>query len=277
MTATERLSLLLEAVQDAARVAGGVAMRHYRSNLAVESKADGSPVTIADREAEAEVRAWIGHRFPDDGIEGEELGVLRAGARRRWIVDPIDGTKSFVRGVPLWGVLVAVVEGTDVLAGAIFCPAADEMAAAARGEGAWWNGARCSVSAVDRVDRATILTTSEQFRGDEERRDAWRRLSNRAMLSRSWGDCYGYLLVATGRAEVMVDPTMSAWDAAAVQPVIEEAGGVFTDWSGARTAFGGSAIATNGALADEVRALLLASSSGHPSSKGRTDPADATD
>lgn len=277
MTGTERYSLLLEAVQDAARVAGGVAMRHYRSNLAVESKADGSPVTIADREAEAEARAWIGARFPMDGIEGEELGVVRANARRRWIIDPIDGTKTFVRGVPLWGTLIAVVEGTQVLAGATFCPAVGEMVVAARGEGAWWNGARCSVSKVDRLERATVLTTGEQFRGDEARRLAWQRLSDRALVTRTWGDCYGYLLVATGRAEVMVDGTMSAWDAAAVQPIIDEAGGVFTDWSGARTAFGGSAIATNAILANEVRALLLASSTGHPGSKGGTDPANAAD
>ena len=277
MTGTERYSLLLEAVQDAARVAGGVAMRHYRSNLVVESKADGSPVTIADREAEAEARAWIGARFPMDGIEGEELGVVRANARRRWIIDPIDGTKTFVRGVPLWGTLIAVVEGTQVLAGATFCPAVGEMVVAARGEGAWWNGARCSVSKVDRLVRATVLTTGEQFRGDEARRLAWQRLSDRARVTRTWGDCYGYLLVATGRAEVMVDGAMSAWDAAAVQPIIEEAGGVFTDWSGAHTAFGGSAIATNALLADEVRALLLGSPGGHPGSKFRTDATDAAD
>jgi histidinol-phosphatase len=251
-----RRSLLLEAVQDAARVAGGVAMRHYRSPLAVEAKADGSPVTVADREAEATLREWITRQFPDDGIEGEELGVIRSDAQRRWIVDPIDGTKTFVRGVPLWGTLVAVVEHTEVLAGAAFFPAVDEMLAAAPGEGSWWNGVRCSVSRVDRMDRATVLTTNEQFAGDETKRVAWRCLSDRAMMSRSWGDCYGYLLVATGRAEVMVDARMAAWDAAALQPIIEEAGGIFTDWSGVRTAFGRSAIATNAALAAEVRALL---------------------
>ena len=137
---------LLAAVHAAARVAGEVALRHYRTALAVESKWDGSPVTIADREAEAAVREWITRRFPQDGIEGEELGVERAGAQRRWIVDPIDGTKTFVRGVPLWGTLVAVVEGTDILAGAAFLPAVDEIVVAAPGEGAWWNDARCSVS-----------------------------------------------------------------------------------------------------------------------------------
>jgi histidinol phosphatase-like enzyme (inositol monophosphatase family) len=248
---------LLDAVHEAARVAGDVAMRHYQTALAIESKSDGSPVTIADREAETAVREWITRRFPDDGIEGEELGVLRPDARRRWVIDPIDGTKTFVRGVPLWGTLVAIVEGTEVLAGAAFFPAVDEMVVAARGEGMWWNDARCCVSRVDRLDRATVLSTDERFRGDEAKRVAWHRLSDRALVSRTWGDCYGYLLVATGRAEVMVDGSMSAWDAAALAPIIEEAGGVFTDWTGAHTAFGGNAIATNAALAVETRELLL--------------------
>jgi fructose-1,6-bisphosphatase/inositol monophosphatase family enzyme len=155
--------------------------------------------------------------------------------------------------------LIAILEGTDVLAGAIFCPAVDELVAAAPGEGAWWNGARCSTSAVDRIDRATVLTSSDYRSGDEKRRDAWRLLSDRAAVSRTWGDCYGYLLVATGRADVMADPRMAVWDAAPLLPIIEEAGGVFTDWSGVRTVFGESAIATNTALADEVRALLIGS------------------
>jgi fructose-1,6-bisphosphatase/inositol monophosphatase family enzyme len=135
------------------------------------------------------------------------------------------------------------------------------MVAAAPGEGAWWNDSRCAVSDVDRLERATVLTTDERFREDEEKSAIWRRLSSRAAISRTWGDCYGYLLVATGRAEVMVDAVMAPWDAAALQPIVEEAGGVFTDWSGARTAFGGSAIATNAALAIETRALLRPSTS----------------
>ena len=205
-SASTQRSLLLEAVHDAARVAGDIAMRHYRTALAVESKADGSPVTIADREAETAVREWITRRFPQDGIEGEEFGVLRGDARRRWVVDPIDGTKTFIRGVPLWGTLVAVVEDRDVLAGAAYFPAVGEMIAAAPGEGAWWNDARCAVSRVDRIDRATVLTTDARFRTDDAKRRAWQELSKRALVSQTWGDCYGYLLVATGRAEVMVDP-----------------------------------------------------------------------
>jgi len=240
-----------------ARITGLVALRHYRSRLSVETKADGSPVTVADRAAEEAARAWVRAHFPDDGILGEELGEERPGARRRWVIDPIDGTKSFVRGSPLWGSLVALCEGERVLAGAAYFPAVEELIAAAPGAGCWWNGARSRVSTVDSVANATVLTTDERFRERPERRAGWLELSNAASVSRSWGDCFGYLLVATGRAEAMCDPILSPWDAAALQPIIEEAGGVFTDWSGASTAFGGSAIATNRALAEDVRALLI--------------------
>jgi histidinol phosphatase-like enzyme (inositol monophosphatase family) len=249
-------ALLMEAVTQAARVAGEVALRSFGARPDIETKPDGSPVTIADRASEAAARAWIGHRFPGDDIVGEELPADRHGGRRRWIIDPIDGTRTFVRGVPLWGTLIAVAEGDDVLAGAAFFPALDEMLCAATGEGAWWNGVRCSVSNVAKLSDATVLTTDERFAATPERRHGWERLSSGAALSRSWGDCYGYLLVATGRAEVMLDPQLSDWDAAALLPAIREAGGVFTDWDGNPTAFGGSAIATNRALAATARARL---------------------
>jgi histidinol phosphatase-like enzyme (inositol monophosphatase family) len=239
-----------------ARLTGTVALRYYRSRLTVETKADGSPVTRADREAETAARAWVRSRFPDDGVLGEELGEERPGALRRWVIDPIDGTKSFVRGTPLWGSLVALCEGTRVLAGAAYFPAVDELIAAAPGAGCWWNGSRCHVSEVDALDSATVLTTDERFRERPEWLTGWRTLSSRAGVSRSWGDCFGYLLVATGRAEVMCDPVMSPWDAAALQPIIEEAGGTFTDWNGAATAFSGSVVATNRRLDAEVRGIL---------------------
>jgi len=239
-----------------ARITGIVALKHYRSRLTVETKADGSPVTIADRAAEEAARAWVRANFPEDGILGEELGEERPGARRRWVIDPIDGTKSFVRGAPLWGSLVALCEGERVLAGAAYFPAVEELVAAAPGAGCWWNGSRCHVSTVDTLANATVLTTDERFRERPERRAGWSELSHSASISRTWGDCFGYLLVATGRAEAMCDPILSPWDAAALQPIIEEAGGVFTDWSGVPTAFGGSAIATNHALAGAVRAVL---------------------
>ena len=247
----------MQAAEAAARLAGAVALGHYRSGVVVETKGDGTPVTAADRQAEEAVRAWLEARFPKDGILGEEFGLVRPEARRRWLVDPIDGTKTFIRRVPLWGTLVALVEGEEVLAGAAFFPAVEELVVAARGAGCLWNGATARVSSVSGLGEATALATDERFSGLTEKRQRWRRLADSAGQARSWGDCYGYLLVATGRAEVMVDGVMAPWDAAALQPIVEEAGGVFTDWKGRPTAFGGDTIATNQALATSVRALLV--------------------
>jgi len=250
------LSLLLEAAQELARRTGGVALRHFRSSIAVESKTDGSPVTVADRSAEEAAREWITRRFPDDGILGEEFGAHLPAAKRRWLIDPIDGTKTFVRGVPLWGTLIAVCEEEAVLAGAAFFPAVDEILGAAPTLGCWWNGSRTHVSNVSTVEASTVLTTDERFSRSVERREGWARLANAAAISRTWGDCYGYLLVATGRAEVMVDGVVAPWDAAALFPAITEAGGVFTDWEGHPTAFGGSIVATNAAVGIRARQLL---------------------
>lgn len=246
---------LMFAALEAARIAGDRAMRSYRRDLEIETKADGSPVTDADRRAEEAAREWIEERFPGDGIVGEELGTERPEASRRWFVDPIDGTRSFVRGVPLWGSLVAVAERDRVLAGVAYFPAAGEVVTAGAGIGCFRNGERCRVSEVSELGQAVVLATDARAR-DAERHEGWCRLAARASLARTWGDCYGYLLVATGRAEAMIDPVLQDWDAAAIQVIIEEAGGAFTDWDGAETAFGGSAVATNAALAEAVRAVL---------------------
>lgn len=247
---------LLGAVAELAALMGATARGYFRTSLQTDVKSDGSPVTIADRDAEQVARAWIAQRFPDDGILGEEFGETRPGAARRWIIDPIDGTKSFIRGIPLWGSLVAVCDGPTVLAGAACYPTLDETIAAAPGQGCWWNGTRCRVSSVAAVSDATLLTTDDRFLGHDARGERWRALAARAAVERSWGDCVGYLLVATGRAEAMVDPVLSAWDAAPFLPIIAEAGGVFTDWAGLPTIHGGSAIATNRALALEIRDAL---------------------
>jgi histidinol phosphatase-like enzyme (inositol monophosphatase family) len=249
-------ALLLQAVSDVAQRVARVAMQWYRADMDVEVKRDGSPVTIADREGELEARRWIEQHFPGDGILGEEFGDTRADATRRWIVDPIDGTKAFVRGVPLWGTLVACCEGDQVLAGAACYPAVNELVAAAPGEGCWWNGSRAAVSNVDTLAQATLLTTDNRFIGRDHRAAAWRTLASNVGVTRTWGDCYGYLLVATGRAEIMVDDIVNPWDAAALQPIIEEAGGVFRSWRGIRTAFGGDLIATNEKLSRQVRDVL---------------------
>jgi histidinol phosphatase-like enzyme (inositol monophosphatase family) len=247
---------LLQAVADVATRMGAAALRRYRSDMVVRLKADGSPVTDADLDAEHAARRWIESHFPGDAIVGEELGGTPASSGRSWYLDPIDGTKSFVRGVPLWGSMAAVVEDGQVVAGAVRFPALGEIIAAARGLGTHSGGARCRVSDVARVEDALLLTTSARAGDDPIPRPLWRALADRAGLVRTWGDCYGYLLVATGRAEAMYDPRLSPWDAAAVTVIVEEAGGVFTDAHGASDIFSGSAIATNAALADSVREAL---------------------
>jgi len=250
----------LEAVSTLAKLAGDFAMSHYGKDLAVDVKSDGSPVTIADRGAEVRARAWIEQHFPEDGILGEEFGDVRPEAKRRWILDPIDGTKSFVRTVPLWGTLVAVTEGENVLAGCAYFPVVAEIIAAGAGEGCFWNGVTCSVSSTATIADATVTITDDRFVDRPERTIAWRKLASKASIARTWGDCYGYLLVATGRADVMVDDIVAPWDAAALYPIVTEAGGSFTDWRGRATAFGGDIIATNAALAKPVRDILVPNS-----------------
>ncbi len=248
-------TVLLEAVSEAATIAGRTALAHFKRGIQVDTKSDGSPVTIADISAERAVRDWLAKRFPHDAVLGEELGDT-GGVGRRWFIDPIDGTKSFVRGVPLWGSMVAVAQGSQVLAGAIFCAAADDLVAAANGLGCYWNGSRCRVSSCDRVSNATMLATSQSFRYNPERAVPWAALASQVAVARSWGDCYGYVLVATGRAELMVDDRLSPWDLAALIPIIREAGGVLTDWQGRSSLDSTDAIATNALLADELRRIL---------------------
>jgi histidinol phosphatase-like enzyme (inositol monophosphatase family) len=249
-------SSLLHAALEAAQLGGRIALAKWRAGILTEWKADGSPVTAADRAAEQAIRDWVAERFPGDGVLGEEMGETPGTTGRRWVIDPIDGTKVFVAGVPLWGSLVAVMEGDRVLAGAAAYPAVHESLAAAPGEGCWHNGSRASVSRVGELAKATVLTTDLSGFASEARRAGWDALARRARQSRTWGDCYGYLLVATGRAEAMLDPVMNLWDSACLQPIIEEAGGRFTSWEGVETANGGSAVATNALLADDVRRIL---------------------
>jgi histidinol phosphatase-like enzyme (inositol monophosphatase family) len=253
---TESQDTLLHAVQEAAQLAGKVALPYYRTSLAVETKGDGSPVTIADRNAERAVRDWIVARFPNDAILGEEFGEQPGTSGRRWVLDPIDGTKSFIRGVPLWGSLVSVVDGGQVLAGAACFAAVGETIAAARGCGTWHNGSRTAVSTIADLALATVLITDDRTVSGPLDESRWKNLVAEAGVYRTWGDCFGYLLVATGRAEVMVDPIANPWDVACFQPIIEEAGGVFTDLRGTSTAFGGNTIATNNAMSGYVRQRL---------------------
>jgi histidinol phosphatase-like enzyme (inositol monophosphatase family) len=245
---------LLAVAMRVAREGGRHTLAYFNRGPAVEWKADQTPVTVADREAEAVMRGEIAQAFPDHSILGEEAGETRGSAPYRWIIDPVDGTRTFMRGVPLFGSLVAVEGADGPIVGVIYLPVLDEMVAAARGEGCTWNGHPCRVSAADRLEDALVTLTDDRMA--RARAAGYERLALGAQLLRTWGDCYGYALVATGRAEVALDVGMHVWDCAALLPIIEEAGGRFTDWSGRRTISGGEVVATNGALHGQVLALL---------------------
>lgn len=247
---------LLAFATEVAWRAGRLTLAHFQTGIVAESKPDESPVTLADRGAERLIRERITARFPTDGILGEEEGETRAGADRRWIIDPIDGTRSFIRGVPFFGVMLALEEEGDVVLGVLHFPALEETVSAARGAGCWWNGRRALVSDETRLERALVCATDAESIERQNYGRGWNRLRAHAGLVRTWGDCYGYALVATGRAEAMLDAVMSPWDAAALVPVIEEAGGVLTDWQGRSSWTSGSIIATNAALANDIRELL---------------------
>jgi histidinol-phosphatase len=254
----EELRQRLDFAVEVAWRAGRATLAHYQTGTRAETKADATPVTVADRAAERVCRELIAERFPYDAILGEEEGETGAGAEQRWILDPIDGTRSFVRGVPFFGVMVALEHDGRAVLGVLHFPALDETVYAAAGLGCWWDGRRARVSDVDRLGDALVLTTDAQALTRGPRAASWSRLAGSAGLCRTWGDCYGYALVATGRAEAMLDPVLSIWDAAALGPIIDEAGGVFTDWDGTAGHFVDSAVATNGALATAVRELLAA-------------------
>jgi histidinol phosphatase-like enzyme (inositol monophosphatase family) len=234
------------------REAGDITLRHFKGSFVAERKADNSFVTIADREAERSLRANIERAFPQDGILGEEEDEKIGASSRRWIIDPVDGTFSFVHGVPLYAVLIGLeIDGESVL-GVVNLPALNELVYAARGLGCFWNGQPARVSATKSLSEALLLATDfgtpEQY-GFGRAADALQRQVN---ARRTWGDAYGHVLVATGRADIMLDPVMNIWDCAALSPIVEEAGGTFTDWQGVRTIHGGNAVSTNGLLFDDV-------------------------
>lgn len=249
-------SELLQFAVALATRAGASALTHYQQNVNIDVKPDASPVTAADYAAERMIRQEITSRYPGDGIVGEEFGIEREHAARRWIIDPIDGTRTFMHGVPLFGCLIALEVDGEAELGVIHFPALQESVYAARGEGCWWNGRKAAVSATARLDQALVLTTDVANISRYGMENGWRRLVEGAAMMRTWGDCYGHALVATGRAEVMIDPVMSIWDAAALKPIVEEAGGVFTDCRGNATHNGGSAVSSNQRLANEVRRIL---------------------
>lgn len=250
--------------EELAREAGRIAVRYFRSGIEVETKSDQTPVTRADRETERLIRAAITERYPDHLVTGEEFGTTRGGkpaagaaavdGALRWVVDPIDGTKAFIHGVPLFTTLIALLHNGRPVVGIIHNPVLDETCSAAAGCGCTLNGTPCSVSRVDTLERARVHTTDF---GDLYRAvpALTGKLLERARAARTWADGYGYLMVATGRAEAMLDPVMSLWDIAPLGPVITEAGGRFTAIDGTETWTGTSGLATNGRVHEEILRL----------------------
>jgi histidinol phosphatase-like enzyme (inositol monophosphatase family) len=246
-----------------ARLAGRHTLQYFQQGVSVERKSDRSPVTIADREAELLAKRELTQRFPHDAVLGEEFGEIAGTSGYRWIIDPIDGTKSFIAGVPLYSTLIGIEHEGRSVAGVIYLPALDEGVHAVRGGGAWHvRGAGAEVptrvSSRKTLSDGIFLTSQVDSFSQRHAHDAYLQLEQRAYVTRTWGDGYGYLLVATGRADVMIDPMMQLWDAAAIQPVIEEAGGTFTDWRGEATIYSGEGVATNGLMLEEVLAITRA-------------------
>lgn len=236
--------------------AGRLTLGYFGTGLRPDFKEDDTPVTVADREAEALIRRRLAAAFPDHGLLGEEYGEEREGSSHRWLIDPIDGTKSFVRGVPLYGVLLGLeIEGRVEVGVACF-PALDELVAAASGHGCRLNGRPCRVADTAELRRAVVSFTDAASFEAHGRAEAWARVMAATGQRVGWSDAYGHMLVATGRCELMLDPVLNPWDAGPFPVILREAGGYFGDWSGRERLDGGEGLSTTARLKDEVLRLI---------------------
>ena len=257
---TDFSSRLLAAVQYAVAAGQQTLTRFQNDQLEVLKKADQSPVTVADTETELLLRKCIADHFPEDAILCEEFDDVAGSTGYRWILDPIDGTKSFISGVPLYATLIGIEHEGNSQIGVIYIPALDELIFAEIGKGARYcrgdaQMTEPKVSSVATLADACFVTTQLSTYDECNRRQVFRDLEQQASITRTWGDAYGYLLVATGRAEVMIDPIFNLWDGAAILPVIQESGGTFTDWKGIATVHNQEGIATNGLCHNEILAF----------------------
>ena len=248
-----------EVAVDAARRAAQGALRHFGAGGAVEWKKDHSPVTAADREAEQLLRGTLLRAFPGDAFLGEESGSLPGSSGYRWVIDPIDGTRNFVRGIPVWGTLVGLEYKDEQIAGVVELPALGQRFRALRGDGAYQGERRIRVSDVTAFGEATVFYTSLSALTHPGTREALFRLVGRAQMARGYGDCYGYLLVAQGSGEMMMEYGMNPWDIAAVRVIVEEAGGRWSNWDGGGSIHRPDSLASNGRLHDEALRVLRGS------------------
>ncbi len=246
---------LIKFSKQLADASAAIIRQYFRSGYAVELKADASPVTIADRGAEAIMRQMIMKEFPDHGILGEELGRHQPDAEYQWVLDPIDGTKSFVSHSYLFGTLIALLKHGKPILGVINHPLLNDFLVG-DGQQTWLNGQRVSVRPCTRIEDAILTTTSHWNVFNHQNGPAFETLSRRVQRYNNWGDCHGYYLVAVGGADIMTDPILNDWDLMALIPIIEGAGGVITDWQGKNPIGGSGAIATAGTIHDEVLRLL---------------------
>lgn len=226
------ITILLDIAQKAAFEGGRSTLGFYqRSQLDIETKADTSPVTAADKQAEKVILQIIKTHFPDHPVIAEESGEQTGSGKYRWIIDPIDGTKSFITGIPFYGTTIGIedVERDEVIIGILYFPALNDMIWAVKGQGTYWNGRRVSVSKKSQLSQSLLLATDIQHMEPAGLDRMFQQLLKQVKLFRTWGDCYGHFLVATGRADIMIDPQMKIWDSAPLKPIIEEAGGIFCD------------------------------------------------
>ncbi|HEU5034412.1 MAG TPA: histidinol-phosphatase [Mycobacteriales bacterium] len=254
---TEDLALALALADDADAV---TSRRFGAVDLAVETKPDLTPVSDADRAVEAALRARLAQERPGDAVVGEEYGEQGSGARR-WIIDPIDGTKNFVRGMPVWGTLLGLEVDGRIVVGVVSAPALHRRWWAARGSGAWTKQQgqgirRCNVSRVGALDDAFLSYSSLSGWEEQQRLTSLLGLARQVWRTRAFGDFWSHLLVAEGAVDVSCEPEVSLWDLAALQPIVEEAGGRFSDLSGVARADGGSVVCTNGLLHEQVLRAL---------------------
>lgn len=246
----------LEVAIAAARAGGEVALKYFNSaNLKVETKEDSSPVTIADRETEARIVEVLRAAFPDHGFLGEEHGE-QGGSGPRWIIDPIDGTKSFIRGIPYFASLIALEEDGEITTGVIYAPAVDDLLWAQRGQGAHDRNGPLRVSKVASLADSMLLFGGPGFFKRHGYWSAFEQLVDASSRQRGYGDYFGYTFVARGQAEAVLELDLKPWDMAAIAIVIEEAGGRFTNFSGERTIYDGSALASNGVIHEQVLSVL---------------------